>query len=222
MMEWANVSKALKTFKNMDRERGEIKMRIENLDTFTKSDVSGKDKTGNVQRPDYTDFNFNTKKAPAMSDEKYREAIVQQAKKDQSEGKFQSESAGFRSLVKSYVSAVSPDRKNIIEKGLSEIFKNNNQQPKTLNIIDYLLGKVKYCKDESDVSYAEFYESNGEMVASYSNGKWISYGTESENNRESELWGIYNEAWNNSPRGSKIDGYKVSKDASRFMAETNM
>lgn len=203
-------------------ERGDIKMRIENLGTFTQNPVAGKEKTGNVSRPDYTDFNFNTKKAPAMSDEKYKEAIIEQAKKDQSEGKFQSESAGFRNLVKSYVSAVSPDRKNIIEKGLAEIFKNNKQQPKTLDIIDYLLGKVKYCKEESDVSYAEFYNSNGEMVASYSNGKWISYGTEAENNRESELWGIYNEAWNSAARGSKRDSYEVSADASGFMAETNM
>ncbi|MFT3986001.1 MAG: hypothetical protein QM697_19050 [Lachnospiraceae bacterium] len=138
-----------------------------------------------------------------MVDEKYREAIIAQAKKDQSAGKFQSESSGFRSLVKSYVSTVSPDRKNIITEGLTAIFKNKNPQPKTLNLIDYLFGNVKYCKEATDVSYAEFYDSNGEMVASYSNGKWISYGTKAENARESELWGIYNEAWNNAARADQ-------------------
>ncbi len=41
--------------------------------------------------PDYTDFYFNTQKAPAMSDEKYRDAIIEQAQKDHSAGKFQSD-----------------------------------------------------------------------------------------------------------------------------------
>ena len=176
-------------------------MRIENYYTFSQSrSLSGAEKIGSVSLPDYTDFNFNTKKAPAMSDKKYREAIIEQAKKDQSAGKFQSESAGFRNLVKSYVSTVSPDRKNIIAEGLTAIFKNKNPQPKTLNLIDYLLGNVKYCKEAIDVSYAEFYDSNGEMVASYSNGRWISYGTKAENARESELWGIYNQAWNSAAK----------------------
>jgi len=179
-------------------------MRIENYNTFSQSrQLSSSRKIGNVPLPDYSDFHFNSKKSPAMSDEKYREAIIEQAKKDQSAGKFQSESAGFRSLVKSYVSAVSPDRKNIITEGLTAIFKNKNPQPKTLNLIDYLFGNVKYCKEATAVSYAEFYDSNGEMVASYSNGRWISYGTKAENARESELWGIYNEAWNNAAKASQ-------------------
>jgi hypothetical protein len=179
-------------------------MRIENYNAFSQSrQLSSSRKIGNVPLPDYSDFHFNTKKVPAMSDEKYREAIIEQAKKDQSAGKFQSESAGFRSLVKSYVSAVSPDRKNIIKEGLTAIYKDNKPQPKTLNLIDYLFGNVKYCKEATDVSYAEFYNSNGEMVASYSNGAWISYGTKEENARESELWGIYNEAWNNAAKTSR-------------------
>ena len=185
-------------------------MRIENYNTFSQScQLSSSGKIGNVPLPDYSDFYFNTKKAPAMSDEKYREAIIEQAKKDQSAGKFQSESTGFRSLVKSYVSAVSPDRKNIIKEGLTAIFKNNKPQPKTLNLLDYLFGNVKYSKEAKDVSYAEFYDSDGEMVASYSNGRWISYGTKAENARESELWGIYNEAWNNAAKTSQ----GVSTDA---------
>lgn len=188
-------------------------MRVENHDAFAKNSLlSGAGKTGNMPSPNYNDFDFNTKKAPAMSDGKYREAIIEQAKKDQSAGKFQSDSAGFRSLVKSYVSTVSPDRKNIISGGLKAIFKNNNPQPKTLNLIDYLLGSVKYCKEATDVSYAEFYDSNGEMVASYSNGRWISYGTTAENARESELWGIYNEAWNNAAKASQRNSSVASTD----------
>lgn len=179
-------------------------MRVENYGVFAKnSTLCGAGQVGNIPSPNYANFDFNTKKAPAMSDGKYREAIIEQAKKDQSAGKFQSDSVGFRSLVKSYVSSFSPDRRNIITQGLRAIFKNKNPQPKTLNLIDYLLGCVKYCKEAADVSYAEFYDSNGEMVASYSNGKWISYGTTAENARESELLGIYNEAWNNAAKASQ-------------------
>lgn len=179
-------------------------MRIGNYETSAQSRLfSGIEKKGNVQAPDYTDFHFNTKTAPAMSDDKYREAIIQQAKKDQSAGKFQSESAGFTGLVKSYVSAVSPDRKNIISEGLRVIFKNDKPLPKTFNLLDYMFGSVKYNKEAKDVTYAEFYDRNGEMVASYSNGNWISYGTKAENDRESELWGIYNESWNHAARASR-------------------
>ena len=191
-------------------------MRIENYNPFAQSRLlSGTGKIGNVPLPNYTDFHFNTKKTPAMSDEKYSEAIIEQAQKDQSAGKFQSESAGFRSLVKSYVSAVSPDRKSIITEGLTAIFKNNKPQPKTLNLIDYLFGKVKYRKEATEVSYAEFYDSNGEMVACYSNGEWTSYGTKVENARESELWGIYNKAWNNAAKASQGNSYVVSTDATK-------
>jgi hypothetical protein len=62
------------------------------------------------------------------------------------------------------------------------------------------------------VSYAEFYDSNGEMVASYSNGRWISYGTTAENARESELWGIYNEAWNSAAKASQRNSSVASTD----------
>lgn len=179
-------------------------MRIGNEKPFAQSHLSsGTEKRGNVQLPDYTDFHFNTKTAPAMSDDKYRTAIIEQAKKDQAAGKFQSESAGFKSLVKSYVSAVSPDRKNMISEGLRAIYKNNNPEPKTFNLLDYLLGTVKYNKEGNDLSYAEFYDGNGEMVATYSNSGWTSFGTKEENARESELWGIYNNAWNSAARESR-------------------
>ena len=81
--------------------------------------------------------------------------------------------------------------------------------PPTCIRIDYLFGNVKCCKETTDVSYAEFYDNNGEMVASYSKGAWISYGTKEESARESELWGIYNDAWNNAAKTS----LEVSPDA---------
>lgn len=181
-------------------------MRIENSGTFAQNSLlSGAWGTGTIPLPNYSNFNFNTKQAPAMSDEKYKEAIVEQAKQDQSEGKFQSDSVGYRNLIKSYVSAVSPDRKNIITQGLTAVSKDNTPQPKTLTLLDYLFGSVKYNKEDKNVSYVEFYDHNGEMVASCSNGKWISYGTKAENARESELRGIYNEAWSDAAKAGKVN-----------------
>lgn len=188
-------------------------MRIENYNAIAQNkQTSSNGKIGNVSLPDYSDFHYNTKSAPAMSDDKYKEAIIEQAKKDQAVGKFQSESAGYKSLIKSYVSAVSPDRKSIIANGLTAIFKNNKPQTKTLNLLDYMFGTVKYNKEAADVSYAEFYDKNGEMVASYSNGGWTFYGTKAEDARESEAWGIYNEAWNNAARQSRGSNSFIGQD----------
>ncbi len=186
-------------------------MRIENYNTFAQSRLfSGTGKIGNVQLPDLNDFHFNTKQSPAMSEDKYEEAIIEQAKKDQSEGKFQSDSAGFRNLVKSYVSVASPNRKGIITDGLTAIFKNNIPRPKTLDIISLMFGEVKYQKETKNLSYAEFYDGNGEMVASYSNGGWTFYGTKEENARESKLLGIYNAAWRSAAKASQGNSNDVT------------
>ena len=190
-------------------------MQVTPYNNISTQQIRGSDtrKIGNVTLPDYSDFHYNTKTTPAMSDEKYKSAIIEQAKKDQAAGKFQAQSSGFRSLVKSYVSAVSPDRNRIINEGLTRIIKDNKPQPETLNLIDYLFGKVKYHKEGMACSYAEFYDENGEMVAKYSNGGWMFYGTKAENSRESELWGIYNQAWNSAARASMNGGGAVVTNA---------
>jgi len=63
--------------------------------------------------PDFTRFDFCTKTAPAMSEEEVREAIIEQAKKDAAKGICGGESAGYRNLIKSYISVASQDRKGI-------------------------------------------------------------------------------------------------------------
>ena len=65
--------------------------------------------------------------------------------------------------MKSYVSVASPNRKGIITDGLTAIFKNNIPRPKTLDIISLMFGEVKYQKETKNLSYAEFYDGNGEM-----------------------------------------------------------
>jgi len=170
-------------------------------------------KIGNVALPNYSEFHFCTKTAPAMSEDKYKSAIIEQAKKDQAAGVLGAHSAGYRQLCKSYVSCVSPDRNKIINEGLTRIIRDNKPQPETLNLIDYLFGKVKYHKDDKDCSYAEFYDGNGELVAKYSNGGWSFCSTKAEVSRENEFIALYNEAWNSAARASMNGGGAVVANA---------
>lgn len=73
-----------------------------------------------------------------------------------------------------------------------------------------MFGEVKYQKETKHLSYAEFYDGNGEMVASYSNGGWTFYGTKEENARESKLLGIYNAAWRNAAKASQENSNDVT------------
>ena len=55
---------------------------------------------------------------------------------------------------------------------------------------------MKYQKLPSGNSdYIEFYDKNGEMVATYSNNGWTMYTTNAEASRQTEMCMIYNEAW---------------------------
>ena len=61
---------------------------------------------------------------------------------------------------------------------------------------------MKYQKLPSGKSeYIEFYDKNGEMVATYSNNGWNMYPTKAEAARQTGMCMIYNEAWGNAKRG---------------------
>ena len=62
--------------------------------------------------------------------------------------------------------------------------------------------------------YIEFYEKNGEMVATYSNNGWTMYTTNAEAARQTEMCMIYNEAWGNAKRGIPLtDSGSVNSDS---------
>ncbi len=68
-------------------------------------------------------------------------------------------------------------------------------------------GKVKYQKPTSGNSdYIEFYDKNGEMVATYSNQGWTMYTTNAEASRQTEMCMIYNKAWGNAKRRIPLAG----------------
>lgn len=98
----------------------------------------------------------------------------------------------------SYVSVVSPDRKGIIDNALATLSSINQSpipQPKAISLLDILLGK-RMISTDNEISYAEFKDSSGEVVATFSNGTWHAMGTPAEDARTSEFYGIYREAWN--------------------------
>ena len=84
-----------------------------------------------------------------------------------------------------------------------------NEKP--IDFVATLLeGKVKYQKLPSGNSdYIEFYDKNGEMVATYSNNGWTMYTTNAEASRQTEMCMIYNEAWGNAKRGIPMAGEEM-------------
>ena len=164
---------------------------------------SGTGSIGGIHLPDFNDKYVFSKKKSGISEEEYRKRIREQAYEDFEKGQFQNKSEGFNRLMKSYTSEVSPDRKGIITSGLKAVSKNRKNVPKPIDIVATLLeGKVKYQKLPSGNSdYIEFYDKNGEMVATYSNNGWTMYTTNAEASRQTEMCMIYNEAWGNAKRG---------------------
>ena len=164
---------------------------------------SGTGSIGGIHLPDFHDQYVFSKKKSGISDEEYRKRIRKQAYEDFAKGQFQNNSEGFNSLMKSYTSEVSPDRKSIITSGLKAVSKNRQNVFKPIDFMATLLeGKVKYQKLPSgSKDYIEFYDKNGEMVATYSNNGWTMYTTSAEASRQTEMCMIYNEAWGNAKRG---------------------
>ena len=162
---------------------------------------SGTGSIGGIHLPDFNDKYVFSKKKSGISDEEYRKQIREQAYEDFSKGQFQNKSEGFNSLMKSYTSEVSPDRKGIITSGLKAVSRNRQNVLKPIDFVATLL-EVKYQKLPSGNSdYIEFYDKNGEMVATYSNNGWTMYTTNAEASRQTEMCMIYNEAWGNAKRG---------------------
>ena len=164
---------------------------------------SGTGIIGGIHLPDFNDKYVYTRKKSGLSDSEYRRQIMEQAYKDYEKGQFQNKSEDFNRLMKQYVSEISPDRKGIITSGLKAVSRNRQDVIKPIDFIATLLeGEVKYQKLPSGKSeYIEFYDKNGEMVATYSNNGWTMYPTKAEVARQTEMCMIYNEAWGNAKKG---------------------
>lgn len=181
--------------------------------------MSGMGSIGGISLPDFSGDYVYSRKKSGVSEGEYRKQIMEQAYQDYENGKFQNQSDGFVELMKRYTSEVSPDRKGIITSGLKAVARNNQKMSKPIDFIATLLeGKVKYQKQPSGQrDYIEFYDSNGEMVATYSNNGWTMYTTNAEAARQTNLCTIYNAAWREAENGAvRADNMEFENMQSSF------
>ena len=177
---------------------------------------SGTNSIGGIHLPDFNDKYVFSKKRSNTSNAEYKKQITEQAYEDFKNGQFQNKSEGFNKLMKKYTSEVSPDRKGIITSGLKAVSRNKQSGLKPIDLLATILeGKVKYQRMPSgQTDYIEFYDKNGEMVATYSNNGWTMYTTNAEAARQTEMCMIYNEAWGNAKRGIPLtDSGSVNSDS---------
>ena len=177
---------------------------------------SGTNSIGGIHLPDFNDKYVFSKKKSNTSNVEYKKQIAEQAYEDFKNGQFQNKSEGFNKLMKKYTSEVSPDRKGIITSGLKAVSRNKQSGLKLIDLLATILeGKVKYQRMPSgQTDYIEFYDKNGEKVATYSNNGWTMYTTNAEAARQTEMCMIYNEAWGNAKRGIPLtDSGSVNSDS---------
>lgn len=177
---------------------------------------SGTNSIGGIHLPDFNDKYVFSKKKSNTSNAEYKKQVAEQAYEDFKNGQFQNKSEGFNKLMKKYTSEVSPDRKGIITSGLKAVSRNKQSGLKPIDLLATILeGKVKYQRMPSgQTDYIEFYDKNGEMVATYSNNGWTMYTTNAEAARQTEMCMIYNEAWGNAKRGIPLtDSGSVNSDS---------
>ena len=177
---------------------------------------SGTNSIGGIHLPDFNDKYVFSKKKSNTSNAEYKKQIAEQAYEDFKNGQFQNKSEGFNKLMKKYTSEVSPDRKGIITSGLKAVSRNKQSGLKPIDLLATILeGKVKDQRMPSgQTDYIEFYDKNGEMVATYSNNGWTMYTTNAEAARQTEMCMIYNEAWGNAKRGIPLtDSGSVNSDS---------
>ncbi len=184
--------------------------------TLQQRKFSGTNSIGGIYLPDFNDKYVYSKKKSNVNNAEYKKQIAEQAYEDFKNGQFQNKSEGFNKLMKKYTSEVSPDRKGIITSGLKAVSRNKQRGLKPIDLFATILeGKVKYQRLPSgQTDYIEFYDKNGEMVATYSNNGWTMYTTNAEAARQTEMCMIYNEAWGNAKRGIPLtDSGSVNSDS---------
>lgn len=151
-------------------------MRIPSVDSDILKLLGIENKFTSISMPNFTGVNaIPTRSTPAMSEDKFKEAIINQAKKDFGKGKFGGHNnASYMVLKNSFVSVVSPDRKGTIAE---------------------MIRKLPFFQ-RSKVSYLEIKDAKGNITSTYAPHQgWHAIGTKAEQRRESEFDTIYREIW---------------------------
>jgi len=173
-------------------------MRLPNINSDTLRILGGEaDKFAKrlpISQPSFSGINgMMTKTEPAMSEDRYKESIIELAKKDAANGKFGGhKNASYMVLKKSFVSVVSPDRRSVITAALRQV----------------------PFMQQGKVSYLNIKDSGGNTVVTFSgNNGWHSIGSKAEIQRESEFDAIYTGAWREATNAMKNAGGQRSGDS---------
>lgn len=145
---------------------------------------------------------FLSYKKPSYTDNELSQKIKDKAREDFLKGEWKKDK-DFLKLRYEFISSVSPNRNRIISDGIKKMSFDKNP----IHLIDFvellLNGKVIYTKNNNVVTYAEFYDDNGELVAKFSNGILKQCMTDAENKRAMEFDWIYALAYRDIGREQK-------------------
>jgi hypothetical protein len=159
---------------------------------------------GGIHLPDFNAPYVFTKQSGGLSDDEIKKKVVMQAHIDYANGEINT--TGFIQLEKFYACKVSPNRNGIITEGLQAIAKNRQRDALPLDIVATLLeGEARYQRlPTGETDYIDFYDKNGELVATYSNNGWTMITTKAEAARQAEICQIYGKAWNDAKNGKLL------------------
>jgi hypothetical protein len=191
-------------------------------------------KIGNIKLPDFRkSTEMYTKTEPSRSDEELKEAIAKIAREDAEKGQCCNQTKEWFDLKKEFMSSVSPDRESIVNNSTKQIFANTNSiksknKEHAITLIELLMNNekgnsksnvinmnnatYKACLEGDNLTYAEFRDSNGEIIATYSsNNGWDGILTKEEIARQKEFSSTYNEAWTNANAEINVQNKSVPK-----------
>jgi len=191
-------------------------------------------KVGNIRLPDFRkSTEMYTRTEPSRSDEELREAIIKIAREDAEKGQCANQTKEWFDVKKEFMSSVSPDRESIVTNSTKQMFANVNshksikeEHARTLlellmdkeidknksNVVNINSATHKACFENGNLTYAEYYDSKGEVIATYNpNSGWDGILTKEEIARQKEFSSIYHEAWQNTTAEINAQNKSVPK-----------
>jgi len=150
-----------------------------------------------VRQPNFEKGELWTKTPQKMSDEEYRAAIADLARRDVANGKFQAkDNPEFVALNRSFVSSESPDRKSAVTNAFSLLARKLGfMRSAANNLFKFSAGGHAQFVN-GVLQNAEIRDGKGNIIALYSqDGGWSNVATSAENARHHEFITMYNAEW---------------------------
>jgi len=190
-------------------------------------------KVGSIRLPDFRkSTEMYTRTIPLRSDEEIKEDIARIAREDAKKGQCNNQTKEWFDLKKEFISSASPDRESVVTNSTKQMFATaNSHKSKSddhrITLLELLMDKemsnkksvvnvnnatCKACFEDGKLTHAEYFGSNGEMIAMYDpNSGWDGVLTKEEVARQREFSSTYNEAWQSANAEMKAQNASRSK-----------